>query len=237
MWFPMVVGSMEAKHAWMDEGLVSYFDEMAATVLWEEERPRWGLNRGYLGVAGTEQEVPIMRHTDLVSPYGARSLAAYTKPAVVLGALREVLGEAVFLEAFRDYYASWSWRHPQPWDFLATMERHAGRDLDWLWGPLLFDTAVLDHAVAIVESDGTATRVVVEDRGGVVLPAPLRIRMEDGGILERRIEADLWLSEGRRVEVRVPGRAVSVEIDPDGAFPDVARGNNVWPAAAAGGGS
>ncbi|MGD2070271.1 MAG: M1 family metallopeptidase, partial [Gemmatimonadota bacterium] len=114
-WFPMVVGTMEAKHAWMDEGIVSYWDAMSAAALWDEAPPRWGETGSYLRVAGTESEVPLMRHTDLVSPYGARGMAAYTKPAVVLGALRAVVGDSVFLAAFRDVYRSWGFRHPQPW--------------------------------------------------------------------------------------------------------------------------
>jgi len=99
-WFPMTVGNMEAKHPFMDEGFTSYWDELSAAALWNEAEPAWGANRSYLGTAGTEREVPLMAHTDLVSPYGARALAAYTKPAVAMGALRSVLGDEVFLDAF-----------------------------------------------------------------------------------------------------------------------------------------
>ena len=40
-----------------------------------------------------------MRHTDLVSPYGARTVAAYTKPGILLRSLRAVLGDSVFYQA------------------------------------------------------------------------------------------------------------------------------------------
>ncbi|NIY38155.1 MAG: M1 family peptidase, partial [Gemmatimonadetes bacterium] len=170
----MVVGTMEAKHAWMDEGFVSYWDEISQAALWGEPTPRWGETGRYLRVAGTEEEVPIMRHTDLVNPYGDRGLAAYTKPAVVLGALRSVVGDSVFLGAFRELYRSWEYRHPQPWDFFHTVERHAGRDLDWFWRPLLFETATLDHGVGGVRLEGGRSRIRLVDRGGVVLPTPVR---------------------------------------------------------------
>jgi len=111
-WFPMTAGNMEAKHAFMDEGFTSYWDELSAPALWNEEEPSWGANSAYLRTAGTEQEVPLMAHTDLVSPYGARGLAAYTKPAVAMGALRSVLGDEVFLAAFRDFYSTWQFKHP-----------------------------------------------------------------------------------------------------------------------------
>ncbi len=228
-WFPMTVGSMEAKHAFMDEGFVSYFDDEAASVLWGEEAPRWGENRGYLRVAGTEDEVPILRHTDLVSPYGARSLAAYTKPAVTLGALREVVGREVFEAAFREYAELWAFKHPQPWDFFNLVERHAGRDLDWFWVPLYRETAIFDQAVEGVVTAAGTTTITLANRGGVVLPSPLRITLADGTVVDRQVGDGQWRAAGRTLRLEVPGTVVRVEIDPDGLFPDVDRTNNVWP--------
>ncbi len=227
-WFPMAVGTMEAKHAWMDEGIVSYWDEMSAATLWDEASPDWGRTSSYLGVAGTEREVPLMRHTDLVNPYGSRGMAAYTKPAVVLGALRSVVGDSTFLAAFRDLYESWTYRHPQPWDVFNTFERHAGRDLDWFWRPLFFETAVLDHAVETVEHVGDRSRIVLRDRGRVILPTPVLMEMADGSTRRAWVPADVWLEMGRRHELTVPGEVVRVELDPEGAFPDVERANNTW---------
>lgn len=229
-WFPMMVGSMEAKHAWMDEGFVSYWQEPSEAELWGEPVPAWGDNGSYLSSAGTEAEVPLMRHTDLVSPYGERTLAAYRKPAVVLGALRSVVGDEVFLAAFRDYFETWKFKHPQPWDFFATVERHAGQDLDWFWRPLFFETDVLDHAVTSVSTDGSRSIVEVRDLGDVVLPARVAVTLEEGGVQHLEVSPARWLEEGRVVRLVVDGTAVTVELDPTHAFPDVDRSNDVWPA-------
>ncbi|NNF37966.1 MAG: M1 family metallopeptidase [Gemmatimonadetes bacterium] len=234
-WFPMIVGSMEAKHAFMDEGFVSYFDEEVAARLWGDEEPRWGENQGYLRVAGTEAEVPILRHTDLVSPYGARGLAAYTKPAVMLGALREVVGRDAFAAAFQDYASEWAFRHPQPWDFFRTVERHAGRDLDWFWGPAFASTATLDVGVLAVEHQGGSSVVVLERSGGLILPTPVRITRSDGSIEEHSVSADRWRAEGRRVRLIIAGRVEGVALDPDGRFPDVESSNDVWGSEVGGG--
>ncbi len=226
-WFPMMVGSMEAKHAFMDEGFVSYWQEVVGSELSGEDPPPWGENRSYLATAGTEGEVPLMRHTDLVSPYGARTLAAYTKPAAVLGALREVVGDDVFVAAFRDYFESWQLMHPQPWDFFNLVERHVGEDMDWFWRPLFFETDVLNQAVAEVRSEGGTTRIRLRDEGDVVLPSLVRITLTDGSVIDRRIEAEQWLRQ-REVELTVQGVAGTVEIDPLARFPDVDRTNNRW---------
>ena len=234
-WFPMVVGSMEAKYAWMDEGFVSYWDELSAAELWQEPSPRWGDNRFYLQVAGSEEEVPLMRHTDLVNPYGARTLAAYTKPAVVLGALREVVGDSVFQSAFRDYFSAWKLKHPQPWDFFNLVEHHAGEDLDWFWRPLFFETDVLDHAVVSVHFDGEKSTITLADHGGVILPVLFRARMADGSLVEQRIAAKRWLLEGRQITVEIEGRVRHLELDAERKLPDINRDNNQWSEGGAGG--
>ena len=226
-WFPMLVGSMEAKHAWMDEGLVTWFEETLLAELLGEPPPRWGETASYLRVAGSEAEVPLMRHTDLVSPYGARTLAAYTKPAVVMGALREVVGESVFDLAFRDYAESWSYRHPQPWDFFHIFERHARMDLDWLWRPLFFETATLDHGIAEVSVREGRTVVRLVDEGGVVLPATVRVVFADGSVRTERVGRETWL-RARETRLVFPGEATEVVLDPDGLLPDVDRSDNEW---------
>jgi hypothetical protein len=227
-WFPMAVGSMEAKYAWMDEGLAVYWTNLSSREFWGDEPVRWGADSAYLQVAGTEREVPIMHHTDLVSPYGERVVAALTKPAVMHGLLRSVVGDSVYSAALRDYYASWYMKHPLPWDFFNTFERHAAIDLDWFWRPLLFETDVLDHAVHDVRPGDSTTTIVVQDLGDVVLPTPLLVTMQDGASFSATIGWERWLTEGRLITLRVAGVAQKVELDPEALYPDVHRENNVW---------
>lgn len=229
-WFPMAVGTMEAKHAWMDEGIGSYWEELSLAALYGREPPEWGTTSSYLRVAGTEVEVPLMRHTDLVNPYGARVLAAYTKPALVLGALRSVIGDDAFQAAFRDFYESWTFRHPHPFDFFNTVERHAGEDLDWFWRSFFFETHVLDHAVESVEAADGTTTIRIADRGEAVLPTPVRIVLDDGTVRDEWISHQDWLTGGRDRDITLPGGVAEVVLDPDGLFPDVNRENNRWSA-------
>ena len=111
-WFPMMVGQNEAEYAWMDEGSASFLDALARGDFYSDPEPFAGDLERYLRVAGREAEVPLMRHTDLVSPYGARTVAAYSKPGVLLRSLRALLGEDVFREAMRTYSREWLLKHP-----------------------------------------------------------------------------------------------------------------------------
>jgi len=226
-WFPMMVGSMEAKHPWMDEGFATYFEEQVLAELLRTPLPRWGETGSYLQAAGTEAEVPLMRHTDMVSPYGARVVAAYVKPAVALSALRAVVGDSVFTRAFRDYTRTWTFKHPQPWDFFNTVERHAGQDLDWFWRPLFFETGVLDHALGQVLVEGGRTVVQVEDQGEVILPTPVRVTLANGTVRDEWIGEETWLG-ARETRLVLQGEAVRVELDPEGLFPDVDESDDLW---------
>jgi aminopeptidase N len=229
-WFPMTVGSDEASYAWMDEGINSYDEERAVADFFPGSQPAAADRDAYLRVAGRDNEVPLMRHTDLVSPYGARTMAAYTKPAVVLGALRGVVGDSVFVRAFRTYVREWSWKHPHPWDFFHTFERVSGRDLSWFWQPWFFTTATLDQAVARVETADGGVRVTVRDLGGIPMPATVTVSSGDGGKTAVEIPVEAWLRGAREVTVSVPafGAVTRVEVDAEQRYPDVDRSNNVW---------
>jgi hypothetical protein len=167
-----------------------------------------------------------------VSPYGARTVAAYTKPAAVLRALRSVVGRATLDRAMRTYAREWQLKHPYPWDFFDTVEREAARDLDWFWHPWFFETSTLDQALTAVEAVDGGVRVTLRSEGGIAMPARVRVTSEGGASTEGEVEIERWIGDRRRtVTLLVPtygGPVTRVEVDPDHAYPDVNRENNVW---------
>lgn len=235
-WFPMTVGSDEASYAWMDEGINSFDEDRAAEDFFPGADARAGSRGAYLRVAGHDAEVPLMRHTDLVSPYGARTVAAYSKPAAVMVALRGVLGDEVFDRALREYVRRWAFRHPKPWDFFNTFEQVSGQRLDWFWTPWFFETGVLDQAIESVRPAAGGVDVVVRDRGDNPMPTRVVATTADGKTAEAAIPIARWLGNGgtRTVTVHVAaaGTVTRVELDPLQLFPDADRTNNVWTAPA-----
>ncbi|HEX6040172.1 M1 family aminopeptidase, partial [Longimicrobium sp.] len=242
-WFPILVGQDEAAHAWMDEGMATWLaagvrdprmsapDPLAADPLAADRR-------AYGAVAGTEREVPVVRHTDLVSPYGARAVAAYAKPGLLLRALRAEVGDTAWARALDTYLREWRFRRPTPWDFFHTVERAAGRDLDTFFYPWWWETGTADLAVERVERPGPGrVRVTVRDRGDIPIPAEVVVTTASGARARARNPARGWLDPPRRaatVELRVDGAPVLVELDPDGLFLDADRGNDRWTAAEGG---
>ncbi|MHB1168312.1 MAG: M1 family metallopeptidase [Longimicrobiales bacterium] len=231
-WYPMMVGSNESRYAWQDEGLVTYVEDLSVSDIFTGLSPALASQRSYLRIAGSDAEGEIMRAPDLFGIGPQYGVAAYTKPGTMLRALAGVLGEDTVKQGLRMYAERWLLKHPTPWDFFATMEAAAGRDLDWFWHPWFFETATLDQAVTEVRQDVAGAEIVVEDIGSAPMPVLLRITLADGSTVERTLPVEPWLEGRTQQALRVDGQVTRVEIDPDQWFPDVQRANNVWSAGA-----
>lgn len=231
MWTPLIIGSNEKRHAWMDEGFASFLTNQAMPDYWPDaEDSDVGSRDSYLATARDEAEGPMMTHGDYYEVgYGT---ASYAKPATLLVTLRNLLGAEVFEGAVHTYFQEWKFKHPAPWDFFATVERAAGVDLDWFWSSWYYTTWTLDHAVGSVDNGGDGARIVIEDRGFAPMPAIVRIETASGEAIERTVPVSHWLTGAATFEIDLPasaGEVVRVVIDPELLFPDMDRANNSWP--------
>lgn len=141
IYFPMVVNSDERQWTWMDEGLNSFLDGVAGRE-WDPQIP-WGVEaRDITDYMKSEQQEPVMTQSDSVTRLGPN---AYTKPAVALNILRDViLGRELFDFAFKEYATRWKFKRPTPSDFFRTMEEASGVDLDWFWRGWFYSTDHVD---------------------------------------------------------------------------------------------
>ena len=231
MWFPMLVGSDEKRHAWMDEGLTQFNQSQAMADFFKGYDDEEINRRNYLNFAESGGEVELMRHGDRYPTYGSYGVASYYKPAAVMVALRGVLGEETFNNALREYARRWLYRHPSPSDFFNTFEDVSGRDLDWFWRSWFYETWKLDQGIDTVRTTGDSLEIVVENRGKAVMPVRLFVTRTDGQIDSLTIPAPRWLDGERRQIIRVAAApaARSIEIDPEREFPDIDRSNQIWP--------
>jgi hypothetical protein len=228
-WFPMMVGSDERRYAWMDEGFntfINYYSGMVfsggAPILAALMQP------GQIANDMRSAEHSMLTVPDSLDENEIGFLA-YNKPAAVLVLLREsVLGPELFDEAFREYIRRWSFKHPQPADFIRTMEDVTGEDLDWFFRGWVYENGTLDQAVAGVQVVDDRTVVTIENRGRIVMPLELRLIFRDGTEEYRDVPVRDWSESGQFVLEISEKRLRHVQIDPDGVLPDVDRSNNVW---------
>jgi hypothetical protein len=230
-WFPMMVGSDEAAYAWLDEGLATFLENRAAGDFFGHHDPFAPDRNAYLNVAGSDVEVPMMRHTDLVTPFGARGVAAYAKPGTLLRSLEWIVGPETFRDALADFSRAWLLANATPWDFFATFERHAGRSLAWFFEPWWFETGTHRHALVEVVGGGTGrAEVRVEDRGDNPVPAIVVGTTATGATVRGTIPVEVWLEGARTATVVLEADTpiVRVELDPERIFPGLEGDETVW---------
>ncbi|NBC07239.1 MAG: M1 family peptidase [Bacteroidetes bacterium] len=229
-WFPMIVGSNEREHAWMDESFVTFMGYYAAEAYTGDDfnsyisNPQMMMRR--FMEAGLD---PVMTPPRRVQE--GFSDVVYFKPAIALYLLREyVLGKERFDYAFRTYIEHWAYKHPQPEDFFRAMENGSGEQLDWFWQGWFYESGDLDQSISSAsQSDQGRLRIDLENRLGMPMPAVLDITYEDGSTETRRFPVDIWANAGRfstRLQLDKP--VAELRLDPDGMLPDVEPRNNVW---------
>jgi hypothetical protein len=231
MWFPMQVGSNERRYAWQDEGLTRFNQAQGMQDFFVRYNREKIARDSYLTIALTDDEQPLMTEGDLFSTRSnAYAVASYDKMATNMIALRALLGDSVFRKAYRTYGLRWQYKHPTPYDFFNTFNDVSGKDLSWFWRTWWYETWTLDQAIGSVSVVAGKMVVTVEDRGLAPMPARLAITRADGSTEIMEVPVSVWLNGARRTTVTVaaPETITKIEIDPENAFPDVDRSNNVW---------
>jgi hypothetical protein len=129
IWFPMIVGSNERLHAWMDEGFNTFINSLSTDAFNDGEYKERKSNMHRMsGMFVNDRLEPIYTSPDNLKESNLGVLAYY-KPSMGLVLLREqILGPERFDEAFTAYINRWAYKHPTPDDFFRTMENVASSE-------------------------------------------------------------------------------------------------------------
>lgn len=234
IWFPMIVGSNERLHPWMDEGFNTFLNSESTAAFNDGEyhRPMGDANR--LAQIYTRPGLePVMTSPQNMNERNIGVLAYY-KPGYALTLLREeILGHERFDRALRTYMEYWAYKHPTPEDFFRTMENVAGENLSWLWRGWFQQNWRLDQAIGSVtyRNNNPADGVVVTVDNLEKLPMPLvvDITTKSGKIHRVKLPVEIW---ERNVSFSftypTTEEVVTVQIDPEKVFPDHNPDNNRW---------
>jgi hypothetical protein len=216
-WYQMLMGTNEALYAWMDEGFTSYssavvqnhlFNKNAASMPVEQNMHK----NSYLGYFATSRagiEEPLTVHADHYMTNTAYGSGAYNKGAVFLHQLEYIIGKEAFDKGMLDYYQAWSFKHPNPNDFIRIMEKRSGLELDWYREYWVNTVHTVDYAVKSVTEDKKETKIVLERKewndsknivknGRMPMPIDLLIEYEDGKEIKKEyyyIPLDLMRGE------------------------------------------
>ncbi|MBC7915491.1 MAG: M1 family metallopeptidase [Pyrinomonadaceae bacterium] len=233
-WFPMVVGSNERLHAWMDEGFNTFlnsFTEEAFNKGEYKDKPR-DMHQWAAVITDPRLE-PVMTSPDNMKEANI-GLLAYYKPAIGLSLLRnQILGPERFDKAFKTYIERWAFKHPTPNDFFRTIENVTGENLSWFWRGWFLHNWRLDQRVAGVEyvknNPKNGALITVENLEKMPFPMILEIKTKDGKVSRITLPVEVW---ARNVSwtFQYPSseEIVSVTSDPDHVLPDHNSLNDIW---------
>ena len=229
-WFPMIVGSNERRHAFMDEGFNTFIDIQESA---DFAGGKFGPKRDSEYSAGGEPAEMILKVLDNPDaptlmmpadayPWSLSHPVSYFKGAYGMVLLHDqILGPQRFDWAFRKYIRDWAFKHPSPSDFFREMESEGGEDLGWFWRGWYLNNWKYD--VAVEKIDGKT--VTLSNLGQLVLPTPVEVSFRDGTKERLVLPVETWLKSGTHIwSLEKP--VASVVVDPDHVLPDDNRSNN-----------
>ena len=225
-WFPMLVNTDERRHAWMDEGFNTFVNHYSLENFYGEREHEPDVSK-YVASKFKDGITPINTMPDLLR---SRRHLSYRKPGYGLRFLREeILGEARFDAAFKEYVRRWAFKSPRPADFYRTMEDASGMDLQWFFRGFFEETRQLDQAIGTVEQNEDRVKVTFLNLADWVCPVDVVISREDESIHTYKLPVTVWAWSNKHThEFKLDSQVVTVTINPSNTYPDIDFSNNHW---------
>lgn len=165
-WFYGMLGSNERDHAWMDEGINSYYEYRYLRTKYPDRKligkfpagiakaydlaqykHKYQMDLGYQLMARQNYDqaidIPSADFTD-----ANYALMVYGKSMLLFDYLEAYLGTEVFDKAMKKYFETWKYKHPYPQDLRKIVENETGKDLSWFFEDLLKSNKKVDYKIA-----------------------------------------------------------------------------------------
>jgi hypothetical protein len=154
-WLYGIIGTNERDHAWMDEGMNTYyeneytkqkygsssFDVSEFASLPKNKLPEDQEKLMLESFIKVKKSQPIELTSDSFSQANYE-LVVYKKGSLWLQQLQQQLGTTLFDSSMHQYFEQWKFKHPYPQDFKKSIDAASGQSIDSLYKKL-FTTASL----------------------------------------------------------------------------------------------
>lgn len=219
-----MLANNEWREGWLDEGMADfvtnwYWESQGVPEYWTtdldtmEVRERHG-----------DTETVALPGADFSDPR-MYSRMTYTKGALVLRMLREMIGPDTMRMVLHDYFRSNAMHHVSESDLRASVERVTGKSYDWFFDEWIHTTRWLDYALGPISTrrvrSGWETTIEVVRKGEAWMPVTLQV-----GDSIRLLESH---AARQTVTVATASRPEEVVLDPARAIIDADRSNNRRP--------
>ena len=250
-WFYGILGSDERTHAWMDEGINTYyenryFDEKYPDLKMLGKFAETGIARFfdlsqykdnhqnyymYLFNARKNEDQPIDLHAHEYTSLNYGGIV-YGKAGIAFKYMEAWLGTKRFDEIMQKYYQQFEFKHPYPDDLKQLFEQETGKYLDWFFDDLIFTTKKIDYKIKNVKrekqkiGDKSYDEITLKQKPQNHLKGPFSLSALKDGEVVKTIWYDGFLGE---MPVLFPTTDYDeLKIDVSEVIPDVNRANNTY---------
>jgi aminopeptidase N len=248
-WFHHLLATNESKHAWMDEGFTSFYDQLAEyAILGGEESLLSGTYNNYFRLVASGLEEPLTTHADRFQHNFAYGVSSYSKGAIFLNQLGYIMGYENLFSIIKRYYNEFKFTHPTPNDFKRVAEKVSGMQLEWYLNDWTQTSKTIDYGIEEVVSVGNKTEVVLARVGQMPMPVEVVVELTNGAQKLYYIPLEMMrgeksfdekgvtvLSDWRWVDPSYvftiderKGKIKSVRLNDDGLVADVDISNDVF---------
>ncbi|GAA4451875.1 M1 family metallopeptidase [Rurimicrobium arvi] len=201
-WFYGMVGSNETYRAAMDEGFTQFLTAWGINRIdgrmtpaskkgWRGHfsEPTDMIDRSVFNAyhydALNQEETPLNTHSDDFNSalgHGGGYRLVYYKTASMLYNLQYVLGDSLFSETMKHYFAQWKIAHPYFEDFKASVIGFTHVDLNWFFDEWFETTKTADYAIGrIRHTDGKDNYdITFKRKGEMQMPVDFTVTAKDG---------------------------------------------------------
>lgn len=182
-WYQMMLSSNETRYPWLDEGFTNYAgNEAYKKVMFPDGKsdPHKGAFISYKRLAASGKEEPMSTHADHYNTNYAYGQASYSKGELFLVQMKYIVGEETFKKGMKRYFREWSFKHPDPSDFVRVMERQSGMVLDWYLQYWMNSTKTIDYSVKGIKGSANRSTIVLERIGDMPMPVEVVVEYNSG---------------------------------------------------------
>jgi hypothetical protein len=177
-WFYSMLGSNERDHAWMDEGINTFFEQKTSNDIKAQDSNYRKPNKPTYDINDLLYFQAVATHTDQAIDQTSANFTklnygsdVYYKTAMMLRWLEDYMGEDDFEKGIHDYYSTWKFKHPYPEDFRACMQKSSPKSLDWFFDGMLNTDKKIDYKIKALHHKGNSYSVTIKNKGRLAGPA------------------------------------------------------------------
>ena len=194
-WNQQIMAYNESMRPWMDEGFMSYYENLVMHQILPPKvataNPFVGTLNAYRNFVKRGIEEPAVWFGDHHDNGGAYSFASYVKGELFLVQLGYIMGEQNLSVTMKEFYNTWKLKHPTDRDLMHIAQKVSGMDLKWFQNYWINTTKTIDYGIKEVKYDANSTTVTLVNNGNIPMPIDFSILTKDKKVINYQIPLNM----------------------------------------------